>query len=386
MNFRNDTLKFFKILLISSLFVFAAAIPINTVISYAQDKFEQRKCEGILDYQERTSCYKNLIKRVIKEGNVRYSVELMKTTLKEDQGDCHSLAHQLGKNFYGVVKDGRLVRIGDPMTICAYGFWHGFMGAAVEDPSHPDLSTICKKMLDKNKALYSECYHGFGLGFVGDPPRAELWGRARDTVFSGVKMCEELTSEKVYKNDCYTGVFHQIINYIKNKDYKYDLTNNEIFDFCNSFGGEYQEACLLQFAPALGSLTHFSLSKLFILFENNYSKLDAKIRDQMVYTMVAGKVNEASDAEVKDYLVLCFTKSDIYKNNCINGIFGGIFIKSKEGEIQAIKSMVNMCTEAPISKSQKDECLEQVSITAKNYKALNKDLINFCKEQQLISC
>lgn len=371
-----------SVLLVSVILI----VPGISVFDFIQNKVSYELCKRTENSIEKTNCFKNLVKSSVKKGNINYSISLMKETLRNDSGDCHTLAHLLGRDFYSSLKNGSLIRINDPMTICGYGFWHGFMGEVVAENNYEDLSFVCKKMLGENKSLYSECYHGFGLGFVGDPPKQEMWGKTSDTVYQGLKKCEDLTKGGDYSNDCFTGVFHQILSYIKTSEYKYVLTKEELFSFCMSFEDPYKNSCLLQFAPALSAFTGYSFPKLFDLFDANYSKVEASIRDQMMYTMVAGRVNESSDDETKSYLVYCFERAGVYKTSCIQGLFGGIVLKSKSGEVDAVKKIINMCKSTFSNEEDVNVCLENASFTAKNHKSLNKDLINFCKEQTLISC
>ncbi|HET7098645.1 MAG TPA: hypothetical protein VFI61_00185 [Patescibacteria group bacterium] len=366
--------------------------PVKTIYTQIFDMAVFDSCQNVKSETEKLTCERSVIKKSVEQGNVSLAISFYKDTIKNSTQDCHGLGHEIGRDIYVTLKKRGIVRIGDPLTGCTYGFWHGFMSGVTNDINNGEnlkikLADVCKKMLSRKDVNFYECYHGFGLGFVGDPPEYNLWGRPSETVAKGIKSCDNLTPNTEFKDACYAGVFHQTLIYMQDKQYKFELPiNNNLFNFCNKFEKKYQSVCLGQLFPIAISVLNKNIPEIIQLLDANYKNIDENTKSEMIYGLVGGKVNRSTDEETRFALTFCFTLPDIYKVSCINGVFTGVMTRTKDGETTAIKYLLEMCNTNNLSEENRDECLKPVLKQVNAYSVKLKGLKKLCQENPELNC
>jgi len=75
------------------------------------------------------------------------------------------------------------------LAYCGWGFWHGFMAAYAQ--GHTDISSLNSMCLDLPQELHAQedCFHGVGIGALGDPPKTP-----RDALV----ICDQLSNVPIY--------------------------------------------------------------------------------------------------------------------------------------------------------------------------------------------
>lgn len=349
------------------LWIVFVSVPAVVTLEHVSTDIDLTKCQNTESQSVRLACYKDLIKKTVSQNGVEYSLGVVRRILRDDSVDCHTLAHEMGRDFYLSIKKGGSPDIGDPMTDCGFGFWHGFMGEVAreneyEGESSIDLSSMCNKMLGDRKTLYTECFHGFGLGFLGDPPRQDYWGKPKDAVAYAVNECDQVTSDRVYQESCYSGVFHQLFIYMKRSEFSFKLPKqSELFGVCNTFDKKLINSCLSQLAPVLGYVMEPDINNFFRLLRTTYRTVTPQVRSQMARTMVGSLVNTSSDQKTREYLSDCFVLSGTEVEYCVKGVTGGAVTRTKGGVNEAINYMLNICEEAVPGIQNKGKCIQYVT-------------------------
>ncbi len=359
-------LYYFLLILFIVLIIFFS----RSQILFGFDKLSLAKCQTTADQVSRSGCYRNLIKSVVKRGDLGFAINIYKQGIKDnlDADGCHLAGHDIGRDVYESLKKDEPVKINDPMSECGYGFWHGFFSGfsgqvITQEVDKDDLYNLCNKILGSNLDL-ALCYHGLGLGFVGDPPDISVWGNSDKTILQGIKMCDRFTYNDDYMYDCYSGVFHQTFSYMKAGLYGLSLpTGEKIFNFCHDFDKKYWASCLNMLSPYM----YGSVKSLSVLYEVIYTKL-RWVPEQInldIFTDVAAViVDNDTDVDLKKDLLYCFILNKKYTDACLGGFYWSALNKDSSGKVDAINQLNQRCRQIP-DEDNKNICLDFVSKTSK---------------------
>ncbi len=349
MKIKNASLFLLRYLVLSVLFVIVLAFPIKTLGLSILDEFRFYSCLNEENVTKKLNCERSIIKQSVEQGNTSLAVHLFKQAIvKSYDVDCHTVGHEIGHDVYVSLKKRGFVRIGDPMSDCAYGFWHGFMSGFTQDEQNGEklkvnLSQVCARITGGRKGIYSMCYHGFGLGFVGDPPRTSNWGNVEETIKSSSQHCFELTNISEYNEQCLSGVFHQTLQYMQNNEYKYSLPKgNSLYSFCDKFTKEYQKPCLEQLLPLLSSVVGHDIKVLYKILDTKIN-LDHDFRSQAIISLVAGSITGGNDDDAKNTIDFCSSLETLSSENCFKGIIDGLNTKTNGGKEDVIKKVNFLC-------------------------------------------
>jgi hypothetical protein len=87
------------------------------------------------------------------------AAKLLLESRRDLRDGCHTLIHEIGKQFYNEFKDGAMV---ENNSWCSYGYYHGLMQSYGED-NLDSLITYARKLCNKVEGkLTDDCMHGIG--------------------------------------------------------------------------------------------------------------------------------------------------------------------------------------------------------------------------------
>ncbi len=374
-----------KVVLLA-LLVVIIVVPVRSLVWLVSDQIRFNFCQNN-DESEKLKCQRTAIKQSVKHRNFRLAINLFKRTIKDSPTDCHNLGHEIGRDVYNSLKKKGLIRINDPLSDCGYGFWHGFMSGVTNDIQNGenlkiDLSRVCQNMLGSNTGVYPECYHGFGIGFVGDPPSSDVLGNPDLLVQKATDNCKSITNEPSYLEQCYSGVFHQTLAYMQNREYGFNLPKGDLFyRFCNKFGDVYQKPCLEQLGPIFATVITNDIAKIVSIVNTKFTWVTNELRNDLLRTALSAAVHTSNDIETRKDLILCFSFSESDKHSCFVAVLFGVMGRTREGDAETVKYLVQIVDESSLNDKNKEEFMAYLSGAIKD-KVLNRELKTYCKKER----
>ncbi|HET7098646.1 MAG TPA: hypothetical protein VFI61_00190 [Patescibacteria group bacterium] len=330
--------------------------------------FKFKKCSLIQDPKDNLRCYRTLIKSIVASGDVSYAVKTYKHVIRRgiNLDSCHTIGHDIGRDIYLSLKENKYVKITDSMSECGYGFWHGFLSGIADkikkgEVKNADMIILCKQILADNLNI-SLCYHGIGLGFVGDPPNREFWGSYRKMINDAIPHCDELTNNSDYLFECYSGVFHQTFSYMSDGYYGLKFPNTDkMFSLCTEFKNKYQKACTYMISPYMSN-SFKNLPDLYKAISTKFSWTDEQTRLDIFTNVTAAIVDTGGEQELKDSLLYCFTLNVLYKDACLQGFYWSALNKDIGGDIDGVAGVARMCDQDFLNDKNKNICFDFLSI------------------------
>lgn len=184
--------------------------------------------------------------------------------------ECHQYAHDLGSYAFEAHFRGEKFEISSVASACEYGFWHGFMAKMIETEDFGKAREFCESLTaDTAKlasALQINCFHGVGIGLIADPPDPKFWGKSPLLAQSVLAYCDDL-GETRDQQSCYSGVFHAVVQMMREKQHLPDLDPQEPFALCFAQAEKYRPECFFQIAPHLAFVTERDLPLTFQLLK-----------------------------------------------------------------------------------------------------------------------
>ncbi len=352
-----------RFLVLSFLAIFIIFFPLRSLIGGEFVRMRYSKCSSLTQSKDKTICQRKSIKSAVYIGNVSVAVQLFQKSIRNNDEDCHSLGHQVGRDFYEIFRRYGFVRINAPLSECGYGFWHGLMTGFGEDSVSGlvdiDLKKVCPTILGKRSNIYDVCYHGFGIGFVGDPPKIEYWGNPQPLIQNASEKCFEVTQNPLYLEQCYSGVFHQTIGYMQNNEYKFSFPDqNELSGFCGKFGADKIKPCIEQLGPVMTVVLSQDVPKIVAYIKSKFGWLDTETKLRLLQTVVGGAVHLNNDDDTKKAMVYCFGLEENEVKSCLVGVFGGVKTKTRDGDVAALDYLIDLCNQKEISEDNQKKCTD----------------------------
>jgi hypothetical protein len=317
------------------------------------------ECDS-LSFEDQAICWEKTMAKVLRTESLPMALGLFKKIATTRDIECHGLAHRVGKMTYEKYGFSPAAIFGndsyDSLKLCGWGFWHGYIASYVGSNSGPEvLYQACMSIPSRLDGL-EDCFHGIGIGAVGDPPKKELWGDAGEMAKIGVDLCDKVLGKSQFVENCYQGAFHQIVDYMTK--YSFELMpppEDSQFVFCASQTAKYQHACFMQMAP--GAYARSS-KKIFTnaLEIERIRKLS--FYNEIVASMVSGAVNISTDGD--DVLTPIYkecARATGLSKPCISGAIGGELGKG-DAEVK-VKKLRTWC-ESISNQSDKEYCLNSL--------------------------
>ncbi|MCE9541093.1 hypothetical protein K8R03_00865 [Candidatus Kaiserbacteria bacterium] len=244
---------------------------------------DKKRCMNIEDSEQQRSCWTLLLQNVIRTDGLASGLELFREIAPMNADDCHQFAHDLGKAAYAAYEKDGDIRIGEEASYCGYGFWHGFMNEMTVRSGLDGARKFCAQMKGDTPLLQvtarTNCYHGLGIGLIPDPPPQSADGHAAALIDPALRFCDTLPETAGAPNqNCYSGVFHGILNYMMKQQYGFSFDAKKPFALCFAQAEKYRFQCYLQIASKLKSAGGNDLARAY--------KLAAEITDSKQFESV----------------------------------------------------------------------------------------------------
>lgn len=290
-------------------------------------------CDNV-NAEDKENCFINVARRISGSETLETIFGVYSRFALSGDVECHSLAHTVGKiaqekaNSDGMsvldTVDAKIFRY------CGWGFWHGYM-ASLSEKTQSDPDTLRRFCDDQGKRYEAEldCFHGIGLGAIGDPPPKDLWGKPQELLRKAFLLCDQAATDDS-EETCYQGGFHQLIDFMVKDSFGFVHPDpDDPFDLCFAQEEKYRHACFVQVAPGVYERSNGTA------FQNNtlMKKLQrTSYFPQIISAMVAGAVNASNtDTKLDQFLAECRQATQL-PQSCIEGILLGEFGKGNEDE------------------------------------------------------
>lgn len=339
------------------------------LLSYNRARTEKLNSDKLLFYkeacdqatvEEKEECFVKLMKKISLVEPLETIFRIYANYATSDDVECHSLGHIVGKIAQEKTNTDipSVLATTDPDTLhyCGWGFWHGYMGSLTEKHSNTPntLHEFCAQM-GKRYNAESDCFHGVGLGAIGDPPPQEFWGKPDALLQRAFALCDAAADEN-FKEVCYQGGFHQMIDYMVRDNFEFTHPDpNDPFDMCLRQEGKLQHACFVQMAPGVYARSGGQILRNEALI-NTLRRLP--FFPEIVSQMIAGAVNASgTDVKLDQFLSECSAYSQATQA-CIDGILIGELGKGDERQKKG--TLNDWCTTLDFGDAQ--YCLQKLSV------------------------
>ncbi len=291
-----------------------------------------RMCDSVPD-QDKEECFVKLVRKLAVSDSYPAIYDLYTRYATSADVECHFFAHVVGRlaqEKVGMNIDHIASRDPRILRYCGWGFWHGYISSLVENAafSPMDLREFCHGIA-KTYDAESDCFHGVGIGVIGDPPAISYWGKPDELLAKSFALCDQIATAE-HLEQCYQGSFHQMIDYMSKGSFNFSFADpDNSFEFCFSQSSTYQHACFMQMAPGAyarsGGTVFRSTSLLTALRTLPYYP-------GIITAMIAGAANASgTDGILSSLYTECrdHTGEDAA---CVEGILIGVMGKGDQTE------------------------------------------------------
>lgn len=289
--------------------------------------FVQQQTRCASHVEDRAACYRDVVIEATSRLTFSDAYELFSRVAADTRQDCHDLAHVFGRATYARYRSLPASIDEQSFYVCANGFWHGFMTAFTW--AHRDDTQAIRRLCTPRGSMpdfEKNCYHGVGIGSVGDPPDIVLWGDEQAIIAHAVGVCEAVAPTDFMRDECIGGVFHQITDSKLAEEFNLPpFDPRDPLVFCDRQQEAYLPMCAGQLAPRL----HFFAAGNLMLVRDMVAAHIANqaLRMHTVALAVTGLVNSISEEQFSEVLVVCETLDGEDREACVQGALAGYHLR-----------------------------------------------------------
>lgn len=268
-------------------------------------------------------CYRDIVSRAVRVLSFRDAQAVFGRIAQDTRLDCHDLAHFFGQMTF--FKTGGLPAPIDEQSLylCANGFWHGFMTAYTwEHKDRPqDIVQLCSAH-PEIRHYELNCYHGVGIGSVGDPPDVTTWGNEPLIIANAIGACETIAPMDNARLECASGVFHEIVN--DKLAGVFGLPHVNAVDplaFCETQEKQYVDICIGQLASRLHTFANNDPAQIIPLLAPHIE--DPTFLTRMFALALKGLVVSMPEENINALFASCRTLPPQERAACIGGVTDG---------------------------------------------------------------
>jgi len=219
---------------ILAMFLFLNFLPIKKVGTNNQEKLAE--CLILRSPSLKTQCQERVVNEILTSEGTSAAFRATAVLFEEDPGFepvCHDFAHSIGEFAYGLYANGKDFDVSPEITLCNYGFYHGFMDTMIQQTGdYNEAREFCDfinvQMEQYGLSLIGECYHGIGHGNVDQHDSAE-WSDPAAAVSKSIKLCRKVANNERQLMDCGSGVFNGVANFYSAGQYGLVIRRNDPF-------------------------------------------------------------------------------------------------------------------------------------------------------------
>jgi hypothetical protein len=322
------------------------------------------------DLGAKEQCLEKLVEQeLVQEGPDQALASLAK--LSHDDGrlarSCHGLAHLIGKVTYEKSERHQPVQLTSQTSLCAYGFYHGFMEALLHSGTKPAKAGEFCESLGKNLGKLSPnsvnaCYHGLGhgLSIIEDP---SSWTNEDDLIPKFLGLCREISPDVQKLAICATGIFNAIAIVYYDAKYNYTYDKDTPLKLCDRQEKIFHLPCYTNIAPTILSLNQNDFTRSAKYFE---AIPDVDEATSSIKTLSASNFAEnGGGLSPQEVLRECHGLKDSYRTPCLEGYVEGMLEFGQTG--LSYLSALNFCRAAPLDKVEVRACFTAVLSSLPGY-------------------
>jgi hypothetical protein len=282
------------------------------------------------------------------------------------QNECHGIMHSIGEEAYKLYKQGVPLDIDASIIMCTYGFYHGFINAAVlEEGSFEPAQAFCayinEELSKQGIDAHSECYHGFGHAVVDDHVSTQ-YKTATEVTSQALELCRTLAPSSLDFINCGSGVYNAIANIFLLRSFSWpEIENDDPLLFCGNQPEELRVTCYGYFArvlfASLGSDLGDSLASIEKIVASQY-QLGLIENVALIATL-----NKSDKKDFESFIEDCHALSSSLSGKCIGGLSVGIAQSAETGSL--FESASAVCTNRSLSEQEKADCFDSLLINIK---------------------
>lgn len=373
---------FFIVILLIFISVLLSIYRNNTEDSYMNQAI--KTCKSI-SYRETEKCWGEAMEKIIKKEGLESGFKFFRKFYLEDGvGDCHPYAHILGRSAYNAFIEGRQIVESDGMKYCGYGFWHGFMEryVAVEGMDADNIKNFCNKF---SPDFINDCFHGVGIGGIGDPPPFDTWGKPQEMAERALKLCDTTAKPGRQLTECISGVFHQQGLFAYRNEYGMVFDKKKPLSLCDPYlNTHYEGGCIWQISSWLPDAFDRDLSNVYEYVADNYE--EEPIHEMITMSSKVISIYRIQENDYSSFIIKCKSIPISYQKDCISGYVYGMF-EVGEPEKEYVKA-IDFCKSSELSKEDKGNCVNAIIMeSSRYYKSEKKELVCSVIDRELnIQC
>lgn len=282
------------------------------------------------------------------------------------QNECHAIMHSIGEEAYVLYKNGAPLDVTPSITMCTYGFYHGFINSAVlEEGSFEPAQAFCAyvnaELSSQGIESEAECYHGFGHAVVDDHVSTEFL-TAKEVAEQALLLCGDLSSEDLHYINCASGVYNAISNVFMDRSFPWpEIDADNPMSYCESQPAELEGTCYGYFARVL-----------FLEHESALAPSLAAVTEAVAKEHQTGVIENLAlmltltnpDKSIfKEAIEDCRLLSAPLSGNCIAGLAVGIAQSAETSRLYESASLV--CKDVRLTHDEKVQCFNSLLLNLK---------------------
>lgn len=289
-------------------------------------------------------------------------------------GDCHDYLHRIGeKSFLLFTKHGEVL-LTNETSYCGYGFFHGFIEAALHQTgSFAQAQEFCKQAeTTVTVVLADACYHGLGHGIAAEVVADNgMWGKAQEIIDTSLTLCEQTIKDATKRARCASGAYMELATYIVEDQYNLGMGDGNPLLLCETVQ-RYTLDCYSQMQVVFVARFKDNSSGALPFIEQITSAAYAEVAVQSYF----GSITNVRENGLKE-LEYCRTLQERLQQACLEGIALAYFLKGNPGQeyIQATA----FCQAGFLEVEEASACNEFVlDYGSKRYS--EEEYANICKQ------
>lgn len=334
-----------------------------------------KSCQKLNDPSLKIQCAEEAIKKILSEEGTSTAFEAVAQISELDPNlkySCHDFAHEIGQYAYKLFRSKTGFEINPKITICNFGFYHGFMEALVLDTGdYQKARDFCeyinKQLVAHGLNLNEECYHGIGHGTV-DSHNSQEWLQPDSVSKKALTLCKTIATTDQHLSDCASGVFNGIANTFTSGQYGLQVNEQDPFWICNEQEDIIQNVCFGLMSRTLLTLTKGDFQKALEIAQKVAPQ--GQIERVISNITVIYAISNTDEKSFPEVISACRLLKESTSLACMKGYSIGL-LQSGQPQLE-YQQPLKLCNSLLLTKNEKNTCFESFLPKLKNYYTSDK--------------
>lgn len=328
-------------------------------------------CGSREDAGDKKTCYENRVASLTSNG-IPYAFEVIAELHRNDalfRQKCHYNIHSIGAAAYNLYRSSHTKEfMTSNMSICNYGFYHGFMVALLEDTgdamaAQDFCNDLPPSLVEEWPDVVNQCYHGIAHGLL-DPnipavthEKDLTWVKTilRSAVPTALNDCAILTNgHATYLQNCYSGVFHEAAMLSEGRGWATDLQNP--LWLCAEMPEQYAARCAGNWHRlVVRQMQSAPLTDVMTFMQTTYPT-NPFFSASVAWRWAFNNANDLSSAI--HVITSCKNVSSELHTYCIGGAIASLHQRSGAAG-EEYKVVTQLCSEPALSEEELNICISK---------------------------